>query len=236
MNDRTVIFYCLALFASPALAGDISMVNCALEAEQVRRFSCDVQNGADRAVAQLGYTIEVYEEGRTVPWAEDTRMIDVPGGIEPGETISLSFVTPAIPERAAGRTLSIRVSGIVGYDVGRVPVNQSPIETPIEFRDIEITTKQCWNVGALSTEALFQTVRLSVEVDPNGLPSSQSIRLLNPEGNVSAAVRQAYEAARRAIIRCSVGWPDDRPYPKSLIFTFSAANGLMVVSGGSDQE
>jgi hypothetical protein len=57
-------------------------------------------------------------------------------------------------------------------------------------------------VGSLSTDALSTTVVVAVSMSPDGRPDTGSIRMLSFEGGAEAAAQQAYEAARRAIIRC----------------------------------
>lgn len=66
-----------------------------------------------------------------------------------------------------------------------------------------IAVKTCWNVGALSTDALKTTVTVGVSMDQSGMPIQNSIRMIGYEGGDEAAARQAYEAGRRAIIRCA---------------------------------
>ena len=67
---------------------------------------------------------------------------------------------------------------------------------------LRVAVQQCWNVGALSSAALRVTVTVGVSMLADGRPDTASIRQVAAEGGSSDAVRQAYEAARRAIIRC----------------------------------
>lgn len=67
---------------------------------------------------------------------------------------------------------------------------------------LRVAVQQCWNVGSLSTEALNTTVVVGVEMAEDGRPVSGSIRMIDATGGSDAAARQAFEAARRAIIRC----------------------------------
>src|SRR6056297_1669187 len=71
-----------------------------------------------------------------------------------------------------------------------------------------IAVQACWNVGALSTEALGTTVVVSFDMARDGKPEQPTIRLLEFSGGSEAAAQQAYEAARRAIIRCGVNGYD----------------------------
>lgn len=71
-----------------------------------------------------------------------------------------------------------------------------------------VDVKACWNVGALSTEALRTVVTVGVTMQPDGRPDAASIRMIGYEGGSDASARQAYDAGRRAIIRCgSDGFP-----------------------------
>ncbi len=60
----------------------------------------------------------------------------------------------------------------------------------------------CWNVGSLSSAAMQTTVVVSVFLTRGGKPETGSVRLLSSSGGPEAAAQQAFETARRAIIRC----------------------------------
>ncbi len=73
---------------------------------------------------------------------------------------------------------------------------------------LRVAVSQCWNVGSLSTDALATTVVVSVTMAETGVPDSGSIRMVTFSGGTEAGARQAFEAARRAIIRCGArGFP-----------------------------
>ena len=65
-----------------------------------------------------------------------------------------------------------------------------------------LAIQRCWNVGALSTDALRVTVVVGFTMTPDARPEIGSIRLVRAEGGSGGAVDRAYESARRAIIRC----------------------------------
>lgn len=67
---------------------------------------------------------------------------------------------------------------------------------------LRVAVSNCWNVGALSTDALRTTVVVGVDMTQDGKPVVGSIRMLSSSGGPDAAANQAFEAARRAIIRC----------------------------------
>tara|TARA_R110002126_G_scaffold95980_1_gene224972 strand:- start:124 stop:387 length:264 start_codon:yes stop_codon:yes gene_type:complete len=57
-------------------------------------------------------------------------------------------------------------------------------------------------VGSLSTDALRVTVMVGVTMKQDATPDAGTIRLLEASGGNDAATQQAFEAARRALIRC----------------------------------
>jgi hypothetical protein len=71
-----------------------------------------------------------------------------------------------------------------------------------------IAVQACWNVGALSTEALGTTVVVAFDMGRDGVPVGSSLRLLEFSGGSETAAQQAYEAARRAVIRCGANGYD----------------------------
>lgn len=64
------------------------------------------------------------------------------------------------------------------------------------------TVQNCWNVDTLSSEALRTMVVIGFQMDEDAKPVPGSIKLLSSSGGEKDAVEQAYEAARRAILRC----------------------------------
>lgn len=60
---------------------------------------------------------------------------------------------------------------------------------------------RCWNVSSLSPEAQATSVTLAVEFSPDGVPRAETIRRIAPAAP-SEAAEAAFEAARRAVLRC----------------------------------
>lgn len=88
------------------------------------------------------------------------------------------------------------------------PAPSGPPLTGGETDALRVAVGNCWNVGSLSTEALGTTVIVGVEMEQNGKPVTSSIRLVSHSGGSAGAAHQAFEAARRAIIRCGAkGFP-----------------------------
>jgi hypothetical protein len=85
------------------------------------------------------------------------------------------------------------------------PTPAAPSGPPLssgEKENLRVAVSSCWNVGSLSSEALQTTVTVSVAMNTDGTPIVGSITLDGSTGGSAAAARQAFEAARRAIIRC----------------------------------
>ncbi|MEP2641956.1 MAG: energy transducer TonB, partial [Roseobacter sp.] len=79
---------------------------------------------------------------------------------------------------------------------------QGPPLTSGEKDALRVAVQACWNVGSLSTDALNTTVIVNVAMSQDGKPVTGSIRMASSSGGTDQAARQAFEAARRAIIRC----------------------------------
>ena len=67
---------------------------------------------------------------------------------------------------------------------------------------LRVAVQSCWNVGSLSSLALETTVIVAVSLTQDGKPVTSSIRQIGSDGGTAASVKQAFETARRAIIRC----------------------------------
>ncbi|WP_134678452.1 cell envelope integrity protein TolA [Paracoccus ravus] len=65
-----------------------------------------------------------------------------------------------------------------------------------------VAVEACWNRGSLSTEAGRTTVSVSFSMSPDGKPESGSLKMIDHNGASDAVAKQAYEAARRAILMC----------------------------------
>lgn len=73
---------------------------------------------------------------------------------------------------------------------------------------MKVAVNACWNVGSMSMEALRTTVVVRFNINPDGKPDAASIEMIDAAGGSGAAATQAFETARRAIIRCGAkGFP-----------------------------
>ena len=111
-----------------------------------------------------------------------------------------------------------------GGDVA-APEPSGPPLTVGEKDALRVSVSKCWNVGSLSTEALKTTVEVAVSLEADGRPKTGTIRMVSSTGGSTGAAKQAYEAARRAIIRCGAkgfSLPSDKyDHWRDIVMTFN---------------
>ncbi|VVT11129.1 Energy transducer TonB [Roseovarius sp. EC-HK134] len=132
---------------------------------------------------------------RPVAQAEAPTPTETPA---PATTETPRPAAPATDQSAVNDALAAALG--TGQQTDTAP--SGPPLTSGEKDALRVAVQQCWNVGSLSTEALGTTVVVSVRMGEDGRPDNGSIRMDSFSGGGDAAARQAFEAARRAIIRC----------------------------------
>ena len=78
---------------------------------------------------------------------------------------------------------------------------------------MRVAVSPCWNVGSLSTDALETVVVVRFSLTPDGMVVKDSLQMIGNTGGSETSAKLAYEAARRAILRCGTkGYdlPDDK--------------------------
>lgn len=111
--------------------------------------------------------------------------------------------TPPAPAAPARDPVADAVAAAVSEANRPTPAAPSGPPLTVGEKDaLRVAVQQCWNVGSLSTDALRTTVVVTVAMARDGRPDTGSIRMTGFEGGTEATARQAFEAARRAIIRC----------------------------------
>ena len=121
------------------------------------------------------------------------------------ETASAPSDAPEAPEtdNSAVNDALAEALGQSGTSSNDTP--QGPPLTAGEKDALRVAVQNCWNVGSLSSEALRTTVVVGVEMSEDAKPVVSSIQMLSASGGSGDAAKQAFEAARRAIIRCGSG-------------------------------
>jgi len=163
----------------------------------------------DEAATKIVTEVEDSGAGNAIPFAS-VRPTSRPSPPAPVEIAPAPLVTPEDTPAADPMAEAIATAVVEATSApGTAPT--APIGPPLTAgqRDkFRRAVQRCWNLGALSSEALQTTVEVSVKMARNGRPENSSIRLLETTGGSQTAVRQAFEAARRAIIRCGANGYD----------------------------
>jgi len=139
-------------------------------------------------------------KGRPARTAPETPPAETPTRTPPVDDIA-DAIAGAVAE-AASQPETPRPTG------GATNAPQGPPMTSGDKDALRVAVQQCWNVGSLSSDALQTTVVVAVSVAESGIPDAGSIRMISSTGGTEAGARGAFEAARRAIIRCGArGFP-----------------------------
>jgi hypothetical protein len=131
-----------------------------------------------------------------------------PAPVEPTQP-----ATPETPatENTAENTAANNAAAVARAlaDAGGSQDNQTqdiPLGPPMtrgEKDGLRVAVSKCWNLGSSSTEALSTTVVVLVTMSREGHP--KGVKMASWDGPSQAAANTAFQAARRAIIRCGAG-------------------------------
>ena len=164
----------------------------------------DTPQDTQEATAPEEATTQIVTEATKAPAASPR-----PPGRRPAAPAPRVAETPA--EQAPSDTTAdvdaaaIAAAVAAAQDATPVPAAAAPSGPPLsagEKENLRVAVSSCWNVGSLSSEALRTTVVVAVNMAQDGRPIVNSIQMIGSEGGSSSVAKQAYEAARRAIILC----------------------------------
>jgi hypothetical protein len=82
------------------------------------------------------------------------------------------------------------------------PAATGPGLSAAEVEGLRLAVRACWNVGSMSTDAMRITVVVGVSMSQDGRPQNETIHQISATPGSATATNQAFETARRAIIRC----------------------------------
>ncbi|MBF9041284.1 MAG: hypothetical protein ACO2ZI_05985 [Paracoccaceae bacterium] len=109
------------------------------------------------------------------------------------------------PEPEPADPLADAIAAAVADAVSASATPSVPSGPPLSSGEVDgliADVRACWNLGALSSEAQRTIVTISVTLGQDGRPNAGSIRMIDSSGGSDASVSQAFEAGRRAILRC----------------------------------
>ncbi|PZQ49266.1 MAG: hypothetical protein DI556_11995 [Rhodovulum sulfidophilum] len=78
-----------------------------------------------------------------------------------------------------------------------------PPITTAEREGLRLAVQRCWNLPAGLRDAAELKVTLAAELNADGSVIANSVRLVDPSPAPDARFQQAYEAGRRALLRCA---------------------------------
>ena len=90
---------------------------------------------------------------------------------------------------------------LAGGDDATPSSPEGPPLTRGEQDALRVSVEQCWVVD-VGSQAANVTVTLGMEMDRDGRVVTNSLRLINAKGGDATAVETAFQAARRAVLRC----------------------------------
>jgi hypothetical protein len=108
---------------------------------------------------------------------------------------------PATPATPATEATVTPPSPPAAAEATSLPVG--PPLTSGEREGLRLAVQRCWNVPAGLRDAHELKVTLAAELAANGEIINASVRLIEPSPAPDGRFQQAYEAGRRALIRCS---------------------------------
>ncbi|MBM7068231.1 hypothetical protein [Actibacterium sp. 188UL27-1] len=93
-----------------------------------------------------------------------------------------------------------------GYEQAQIASNMPESEplTADEIAAFRTSIQRCWNIGGLSKEAQGISLNIGLTLDRDAKPDPASVTLISASEGSQEAVAQAFNAARRAIIRCGL--------------------------------
>lgn len=183
--------------------------------ESVPDPEAETQVPDEEATAPEEATTEIVTEAERAEAAAPSQSLRPRGRPEaPAPTdapVETAQPAPSAPETddAAVASALAEALGQAGA-TGQSGAPQGPPLTAGERDGLRIAVQQCWNVGSLSSDALRTTVVVGVSLNRDGTVAGD-VRRISSDGGSGAAAGQAFEAARRAILRCGAGGFDLPP-------------------------
>ncbi len=108
---------------------------------------------------------------------------------------------PVVPDEPPREFETVAALAEADSDSQQVAPRGPPL-TGGEKEAFGLAVGNCWNVGSLSTSARATKVVVAFDMQRNGVPVTDSIRMVDFADGSEADAGRAFEAARRAIIRC----------------------------------
>lgn len=173
-------------------------------APQVVTEAVETEDNIARAPAEVPRPAQ-----RRQPEVRQAEVAETTATPEPPRPEPVNEETPEPEPQVSEDTVAAALAEAMAQPQPEAPRAASgPPLTGSEEDGFRVAVGRCWNFAALSTEAAKVTVVVSMSMTADGKPVSSSLRLANYTGGGEDAAGQAYETARRAILRCAgEGYP-----------------------------
>lgn len=120
----------------------------------------------------------------------------------PPEPVVAETPKPEPEPEAPAQNNETAINDALAEALGGGSEPSGPPLTSGEKDAMRLAVSRCWNVGSLSTDALNVVVVVGFSLNRDGTVIGGSIRMLDNSGGSDSATNLAYQAARRAILRC----------------------------------
>ncbi|SPF79978.1 cell envelope biogenesis protein TolA [Pseudoprimorskyibacter insulae] len=157
-----------------------------------------VQDSPEKTAPQEASTqiaTEQTPEGQQLAPVTSARPKARPPSARPTETAEASKADPA--KDALNAALEKAMSG----NAPQAETRTGPPLTEGERDVLRLAVQDCWTVD-VGSQAASVTVTLGMKMDRDGRVQSGSLKLLSSSGGSGAAAETAFQAARRAVLRC----------------------------------
>ncbi len=117
---------------------------------------------------------------------------------------------PAVAEQTPSVAEDVEdvLAGVLGGDSAPAPAEPAaPAGPPLtrgEREGLRLAVQECWVVD-VGSQAANVTVVLSFDMTRDGRVVASSLQMIDSSGGTGAAVQTAFNAARRAVLRCEQG-------------------------------
>ena len=132
-----------------------------------------------------------------------TPSVDVAETPDPEPAPEPASEPQAEPATDVATEVADAVAAALADSLAGIGASTQPGLSASEADRLRLAIQQCWNIGTLSTEAQQVTVTVGFSMTPGAMPEQGTIYMVDNTGGSEGAVSQAFEAARRAIIRCA---------------------------------
>jgi len=114
------------------------------------------------------------------------------------------------------------VAAALAEAIGKTAISEAHF-TEVEEETLRVAVQKCWVVD-IGSPAAHVTVSIGMQMMPNGKVRPGSLRLVSSQGGTDSATKIAFQAARRAILRCQKGGyavPESIVNDTELVMTFN---------------